>query len=103
MQEADSEALRYIEDTAKGCDGAGEEAGGGAGGAGAELAQSGAQTSSDLSAAKESLAARKDKAMDSNRRNGWEALQSSALEGQHLRARSIACHDGQFAEGYHWM
>ena len=92
MQEADSEALRNIEDTVRDVTervkqlAADRE----------ELAQSSAQTSSDLSAAKESLAARKaalDQAMDSNRRNGWEALQSSVLEGQHLRAHRSACHD----------
>ena len=69
LQEADSEALKNIEDTARDVTervkqlAADRE----------ELAQSRAQTSSDLSAARESLAAKKaalDQAMDSNRRNG---------------------------------
>ena len=69
MQEADSEALRNIEDTARDVTervkqlAADRE----------ELAQSRTQTGSDLSAAKESLATKKaalDQAMDSNRRNG---------------------------------
>lgn len=63
-----------------------------------ELAQSRAQTSSDLSAARESLAVKKaalDQAMDSNRRNGWDVLQCvvNFPEGQHPIADRIDCYD----------
>ena len=82
VQEADSEALKNIEDTARDVTervkqlAADRE----------DLAQSRAQTSNGLSAAKESLTAKKaalDQAMDSNRRNGWEdRLETPAQSGK---------------------
>ena len=73
VQEADSEALKTMEDTAAGVTERVRQLAADR----AELAQSRAQTRSDLSAAQQSLAAKKaalDQAADSNRRNGCAAL-----------------------------